>query len=162
MKGPSRRPPGRVPLNRALSKLSIASRAEATRLITEGRVTLNGREVRDPEALVVPERARLVVDGRPATRARWRLILLNKPRGVVTTRRDPQGRPTVFNLVHGVEGHLVAVGRLDLATTGLLLLTTDTRLADWLTDPKNRVERVYLASVRGEVGDEACRRMEDG
>ncbi len=147
---------GRVPLNRALSKLGIASRAEATRLIASGRVEVDGRTVRDPDALVVPERIVVAVDGRSCVRAAWRLVLLNKPRGVVTTRRDERGRPTVFDLVTGVDGHLVAVGRLDLATSGLLLLTTDTRLADWLTDPANAVPRVYTATVRGELSDESA------
>ncbi len=162
MKSPARRPPGHVPLSRALSKLGIASRAEAKRLTVEGRVTVDGRVVRDPEAPVVPERAQFAIDGRPAAHAPWRLILLNKPRGVLTTRRDPQGRPTVFDLVSGVEGQLVAVGRLDLATSGLLLLTTDTRLADWLTDPSNRVPRVYTVTVRGEVSDEAAASLTKG
>ena len=80
----------------------------------------------------------------------------------MTTRRDPQGRPTVFDLVSGIEGHLVAVGRLDLATAGLLLLTTDTRLADWLTDPRNRVPRVYTVTVRGELGDDAAASLTKG
>ena len=162
MKGRARRPPGHVPLNRALSKLGISSRAEATRLVAEGRVAVDGCVVRNPEAPVVPERAQFAVDGRPAARVEWRLILLNKPRGVVTTRRDPQGRPTVFDLVSSVEGHLVAVGRLDLATSGLLLLTTDTRLADWLTDPKNRVPRVYTVTVRDELSDEAAALLTKG
>jgi 23S rRNA pseudouridine2605 synthase len=153
---------GRVALSRALSKLGIASRAEATRLIVDGRVAVGGHVVRDPASLVVPERISIAVDGRPRTRAAWRLLLLNKPRGVVTTRRDPQGRPTVFDLVTGVEDHLVAVGRLDLATSGLLLLTTDTRLADWLTDPANGVPRVYTVNVRGAVSDEAVSRMTAG
>jgi len=154
---------GRVPLNRALSKLGIASRAEATRLIAEGRVDVDGRTLRDPETPVVPERISVAIDGQPRTRAAWRLLLLNKPRGVVTTRRDERGRQTVFDLVEtGGEGHLVAVGRLDLATSGLLLLTTDTRLADWLTDPVNAVPRVYTVSVRGEVGDEALARLTTG
>jgi pseudouridine synthase len=151
-----------VSLNRALSKLAIASRAEATRLVTAGRVTVDGRVVRNPGAPVVPERAQIAVDGLPASRADRRLIMLNKPRGVVTTRRDPQGRPTVFDLVPGVEGHLVAVGRLDLATSGLLLLTTDTRLADWLTDPKSKIPRVYTVTVRGEVSDEAAAALASG
>jgi 23S rRNA pseudouridine2605 synthase len=157
-----RRWPGHVPLSRALSKLGIASRAEATRLVLDGLVAVDGRVVRNPEATVVPERARFTIGGKPATRAEWRLVLLNKPRGVVTTRRDPQGRPTVFDLVSGVEGHLVAVGRLDLATSGLLLMTTDTRLADWLTDPRNRVPRVYTVTVRGEFGDEAAALLTQG
>jgi 23S rRNA pseudouridine2605 synthase len=154
--------PGHVPLNRALSKLGIASRADATRLIADGRVEVDGRIVRDPTTLVVPERISIAIDGEPNTRAAWRLLLLNKPRGVVTTRRDQRGRPTVFDLVPGVQGHLVAVGRLDLATSGLLLLTTDTRLADWLTDPANGVPRVYTVTVRGEVSDEAVSRITAG
>jgi 23S rRNA pseudouridine2605 synthase len=116
----------------------------------------------DPAMLVVPERVAIAIDGRSASAAGWRLILVNKPRGVVTTRRDPQGRPTVFDLVAGAEGHLVAVGRLDLATSGLILLTTDTRLADWLTDPSNLVPRIYTATVRGEVSDDAVARLMSG
>jgi 23S rRNA pseudouridine2605 synthase len=151
-----------VPLNRALSKLAIASRAEATRLITAGRVQVDGRTTTDPAMPVVPERVVISIDGRSTSAAGWRLILLNKPRGVMTTRRDPQGRPTVFDLVAGTEGHLVAVGRLDLATSGLILLTTDTRLADWLTDPANGVPRTYTVTVRGEVSDNAVARLMSG
>jgi 23S rRNA pseudouridine2605 synthase len=131
-------------------------------LVVEGRVRVDGRVVFDPAAPVVPERVSIVIDGQPRTRAPWRLLLLNKPRGVVTTRRDPGGRPTVFDLVTGVEGHLVAVGRLDLATSGLLLLTTDTRLATWLTDPANGVVRVYTVTVRGEVSDESLAALSRG
>lgn len=162
MTRPARRRPGEVPLDRALSKLAIASRAEATRLIADGRVRVNGLVVTDPATPVVPERARIAIDGRDAARADWCLVLLNKPGGVVTTRRDPQRRPTVFDLVSGPEGHLVAVGRLDLASSGLLLLTTDTRLADWLTDPANGVPRTYTVTVRGEVTDDEAARLTAG
>jgi 23S rRNA pseudouridine2605 synthase len=162
MTRPARRRPGEVPLNRALSKLAIASRAEATRLIAAGRVRVDGRVATDPAMPVVPERVAIAVDGRDAARAAWCLIVLNKPRGVVTTRHDPQGRPTVFDLVSGPAGHLVAVGRLDLATSGLVLLTTDTRLADWLTDPGNRVPRTYTITARGEVSDEDAVRLMTG
>ena len=162
MTRPARRRPGEVPLNRALSKLAIASRAEAARLISAGRVRVNGRVATDPGMPVVPERVAISIDGRDAGRADWCLILLNKPRGVVTTRRDPDGRQTVFDLVSGVEGHLCTVGRLDLATSGLILLTTDTRLSDWLTDPANRVPRTYTVTVRGEVSDDAATRLMSG
>jgi 23S rRNA pseudouridine2605 synthase len=151
-----------VPLNRALSKLGILSRAEATAAIRAGRVRVDGRTIVDPAADVIPERARIEVDGVARTRAAWRTIVLHKPRGVVTTRRDPEGRKTVFDLL-GDEGEgLVAVGRLDRATSGLLLLTTDTRLADWITDPNNQVPRVYAVTVRGRVGDADVDRLRAG
>ena len=141
----------RVPLNRALSKLGILSRAQASGAIRAGRVRVDGRVVANPAHLVVPERARIALDDAPQARAVWRTILLHKPRGVVTTRRDPEGRRTVFDVLGDAGRQLNAVGRLDLATSGLLLLTTDTRFANWITDPANGVPRVYAAIVRGEV-----------
>jgi pseudouridine synthase len=141
--------PGEVTLERALSKLGLASRTEARRWIAAGRVAVDGAVCRAPERAVVPERARLAIDGEVAGRAAFRCLMLHKPRGCVTTRSDPQGRPTVFDLVANAGSHLVAVGRLDLATSGLLLLTNDTRLADVLTDPENAIPRVYLVTVRG-------------
>jgi 23S rRNA pseudouridine2605 synthase len=154
--------PGRVPLARALSKLGRSSRSEANGLVLAGRVSVNGRTVRDPACPVVPERDRLTVDGQGVQRARWRLILLNKTRGTVTTRRDPEGRPTVFDLVGETGRGLIAVGRLDRATSGLLLLTTDTRLANWLTDPATAIVRRYVATVRGELTDVDAARMMAG
>lgn len=149
-------------LDRALSKLGIASRTEAARLIEAGRVTVGKDVVRDPAHAVIPESARIVVDGQRAARAEWRLIALHKPRGVVTTKRDPRGRKTVFDVLGDEARSLVAVGRLDLASTGLLLLTTDTRLADVLTDPANAIVRRYVVTVRGEVADESIDRMQHG
>lgn len=153
---------GRVPLERALSKLGLASRTEARALVREGRVAVDGRPVTDPLLEVVPERARIEIDGQPAERPRSLTILLHKPRGVVTTRSDPEGRPTVYGCLQGLEAHVVPVGRLDAATSGLLLLTNDTRFADWITDPKNEVPRVYLVTVRGELSDEQAGRLEEG
>jgi 23S rRNA pseudouridine2605 synthase len=155
VKGPSAESGGgRVPLERALSKLGLASRAEARRLVLAGRVEVNGEPAADPSAAVVPERIAVAIDGRRAEPLPPLTLLLHKPRGVVTTRSDPQGRPTVYGLLGGIERHLGPVGRLDAATSGLLLLSSDTRFADWVTDPRNGVPRVYLASVRGEVSDE--------
>jgi 23S rRNA pseudouridine2605 synthase len=134
-----------------LSKLGILSRATATAAIRAGRVRVDGRIVHEPAFLVVPERVRIAVDGQRRRRAPWRTILLHKPRGVVTTRRDPDGRRTVFDLVGEESAALNAVGRLDLATSGLLVLTTDTQLANWIIDPANAVPRVYVVTVRGEV-----------
>jgi len=154
---------GRVPLARALSKLGLASRAEATRLIQAGRVKASGRVVSDPAHLVNPERTAIVIDGgETVTRAARVVILLHKPRGVVTTRSDPEGRPTVYDLIRDAGTHLVPVGRLDMASTGLLLFTNDTRLAHWLTDPDNATPRVYLVTVRGRVEDDTAATIERG
>lgn len=154
--------PGRVRLDRALSKLGLASRSDARALILAGRVTVSGRVVRDPATLVIPEAARIAIDGTRSTRSRGRTIVLHKPRGVITTRRDPQGRPTVFDLLGEEAKGLVAAGRLDFATTGLLILTTDTQLANRLADPANAFIRRYIVTVRGELSDDAARTMERG
>ena len=153
---------GRVPINRALSKLGILSRSQATDAIRSGRVRVNGRIVRDPSVLVEPERARIVVDGERRSRSGWRTLVFNKPRGVVATRSDPQGRKTIYDVLGEHARGLIAVGRLDLATSGLLLLTSDTRLADWIADPANGVPRVYVVTVRGEVGLEAIAKLTSG
>jgi len=141
----------RVALNRALSKLGILSRSQATAAIRAGRVRVDGHVVDDPAHPVVPERARITVDGAARRRGRWRTILLHKPRGVVTTRRDPEGRRTIYDVLGDAAEGLIPVGRLDLATTGALLLTSDTQLANWIADPANAVPRIYAATVRGEV-----------
>jgi len=157
-----KRRPGEVPLERALSKLGLASRTEARVLIRDDRVRVDGRPATDPLAPVIPERIRIEIDGRPAERPAPVTVLLHKPRGVVTTRSDPEGRPTVYGCLEGLDAHVVPVGRLDAATTGLLLLTNDTRFADWVTDPANAVPRVYLATVRGELSDATARRLQEG
>lgn len=149
-------------LERALSKLGMASRAEARALITGGRVTVNGRAIRDPLRPVVPERVAIAIDGEARAKAAARTILLHKPRGVVTTRRDPEGRPTAYDLVREAGPQLQAVGRLDLASSGVLLFTTDTRLAAELTDPARAVPRVYVVTVRGAVDDTAVARLARG
>jgi 23S rRNA pseudouridine2605 synthase len=142
---------GKVPLNRALSKLGVLSRAQATDAIRDGRVRVDGRVVRTSAALVTPETARIELDTRRVGAPSWRTILLHKPRGVMTTRRDPEGRPTVYDVLGAAGEGLVAVGRLDFATSGLLLLTSDTQLANWLTDPDNAIPRLYVVTVRGRV-----------
>jgi pseudouridine synthase len=114
-------------------------------------VRVDGRVATDPAMLVIPERVRVAIDEEPRQRLPWRTILLHKPRGTVTTRSDPQGRRTVFDVVGDEAEGLVAVGRLDLASSGALLLTTDTQLANWIADPINTVPRVYLVTVRGEL-----------
>ena len=152
-----------VSLARALSKRRLASRAEARRLILAGRVRVNGRVVTDPDLRVTPERLEIEIDGqRPTSPDSPRHLAFHKPRGTVTTRQDPEGRPTVFDVL-GDAGHgLVAVGRLDRASTGLLLFTTDTQLANRLTNPANRIRRRYVVTVRGRVSSNTARRIESG
>jgi 23S rRNA pseudouridine2605 synthase len=154
--------PGKVRLDRALSKLGVASRSEARTLIASGKVSIGGRRVTDPSHLVIPERAAIAVDGTRAARAAWRTIALHKTRGTITTRRDPQGRPTVFDALGSVADDMIAVGRLDTASTGLLLLTTDTQLAARLTDPASGIVRRYIVTARGRVTDDEVGAMEAG
>lgn len=152
----------RVPLVRALSKLGALSRTQAGAAIREGRVRVDGRVVRDQARLVDAGRARIEVDGRRHVPPPWRTVLLHKPRGVVTSTRDPAGRRTVFDVLGDAGRGLVAVGRLDLASSGLLLLTTDTHLADWLTDPAQAIPRLYAVTVRGRVDAGALDRLTGG
>jgi 23S rRNA pseudouridine2605 synthase len=152
-----------VALDRALSKLGLASRKDARELIIAGRVRVNGRVVTKPTASIDIDRARIEIDGVAARpRAATRLIAFHKPRGVVTTRRDPEGRKTVFDVLGDVADGLIAVGRLDRASTGLLLLTNDTDLANHLTDPANRIQRRYVVTVRGRVEPDTAGEIERG
>jgi 23S rRNA pseudouridine2605 synthase len=157
-----------VPLARALSKLGIMSRAEAIERILAGDVRVGGRVVRDPGYRVVPETARIAVGPQMISRRTPLTILLHKPRGVVTTRSDPQGRPTVYDILGRHDepplssGYVAPVGRLDLASTGLLVLTNDTQFSDWLLDPANGIPRMYIVTMRGELSDEDARRVVRG
>lgn len=153
----------KVALNRALSKLGILSRAQATEAIRNGRVKVDGRLVRDPLKQVVPEAVRIAVDeDEHRGRAEWRTIAFHKPRGVVTTRHDPQGRRTIYDVLDEAGKGLIAVGRLDLATSGLLILTNDTQLSHAITDPGSRVPRTYTVTVRGRVTDDDCEALTTG
>jgi 23S rRNA pseudouridine2605 synthase len=146
-------------LNAYLARTGAASRRGADELIKAGRVTVNGAP---GELNTFVERADDVrVDGRPVGAQRLRHVLLNKPRGTITTARDPQGRPTVVDLVGG-EIRVVPVGRLDRDTTGVLLLTNDGPLAHRLAHPRYRVEKTYVVDVEGEPDDDAVRRLADG
>ena len=147
---------GHVALERALSKLGLASRSEGRQLVRDGAVTVNGRVETNPLAPVRPERDRIQVGGAPPSSRPWRTIAFHKPRGTMTTRKDPEGRRTVFDVLGAAGDGLIAVGRLDYATAGLLLLTTDTQLAEQLTNPRHSVVRRYAVTARGEVSDDEC------
>jgi 23S rRNA pseudouridine2605 synthase len=149
----------RVRLNAYLARAGVASRRGADELIKAGRVVVNG----EPGRLntFVERNDTVEVDGRPVTAQRLAYLLLHKPAGVVTTARDPQGRRTVVELVPA-EPRVVPVGRLDVDTTGALLLTNDGSLAHRLAHPRYEVEKVYEAEVDGRPGADALRRLREG
>lgn len=149
-------------MERALSKLGLASRSQAHALILEGRVRVNGRVALNPAAKIVPERAAITIDGTTQVKAEAVTIVLHKPRGYLTTRSDPDGRKTVYDLLVDLPERVVPVGRLDLATSGLLILTNDTQFANWLTDPASAVPRVYLVTVEGRATAEIVDRLLTG
>ncbi len=149
-------------LERALSKMGLASRSQTRQWILECRVKVNGKLIKDPMHTVDPGRDKITLDGKEVERQSPETIVLYKPRSVVTTRSDERGRRTVFDLLPEELRSLHAVGRLDMATTGLLLLTNDTSLSARLTDPANCVKRVYLVSVRGRVSEDEARQLACG
>ena len=146
-------------LNAYLARAGVASRRGADELIKAGRVTVNG----EPGQLntFVQSRDRVEVDGERVALQRLAYVLLHKPAGVVTTARDPQGRPTVVGLVPA-EPRIVPVGRLDADTTGALLLTNDGPLAHRLAHPRYGVEKVYEVEVEGDPDDDVVRRLAEG
>jgi pseudouridine synthase len=150
-------------LQKILSAAGIASRRHSEQLIVEGRVTVNGETVTALGTKADPAADDIRVDGRriPAEQ-RLRYILLNKPRGYVTTRSDPERRPTVIDLLKGVREYVYPVGRLDYDSEGLLLLTNDGDLAARLTHPRHEVEREYEARVRGIPDAHELGRLERG
>jgi pseudouridine synthase len=150
-------------LQKILSQAGVASRRASEQLMIEGRVTVNGVTVRELGTKADPATDDIRVDGRRIKlAARHRYILLNKPRGYVTTRSDPQRRPTVLNLLRGVREYVYPVGRLDFESEGLLLLTNDGDLAARLTHPRHEVARVYEARVLGEPDAHDLERLAKG
>jgi len=146
-------------LNAYLARAGVASRRRADELVKAGRVTVNG----EPGRLntVVGAHDRVEVDGEEVARQRLAYVLLHKPAGVVTTARDPQGRPTVVGLVPH-EPRVVPVGRLDVDTTGVLLLTNDGQLAHRLAHPRYGLEKTYVAEVERDPDEDALRRLREG
>jgi 23S rRNA pseudouridine2605 synthase len=148
-----------VRLNAYLARAGVASRRKADELIKAGRVTVNG--ARGELNTFVGTRDRVEVDGAVVEKQRLTYVLLHKPAGVVTTARDPQGRPTVVSLVDaGVR--VLPVGRLDADTTGALLLTNDGELAHRLGHPRYGIEKTYVVEVAGRPSDDALRALADG
>lgn len=149
-------------LQKILSQAGIASRRASERLMLDGRVTVNGAVVTALGSKADSARDEIRIDGRRLTRPRPLYVLLNKPRGYVTTRADPQRRPTVLDLVASVPAYLYPVGRLDFDSEGLLLLTNDGDLAARLTHPRHEIARVYEAVVCGVPDDRDLGRLAQG
>ncbi len=154
--------PAKFALERALSKMGVASRSQTRAWILAGRLKVNGKTIRDPLYMILPGKDKVTLDGKNVRRQIQKTILLYKPRAVVTTRSDEHGRRTVFDLLPAELQSLHPVGRLDMATTGLLLLTNDTGLSAYLTDPANGIRRVYIVTVRGKVTDDEAGKLARG
>ena len=149
-------------LERVLSKAGVGSRVDARIWVHAGRVQVNGKVIRNPDQWIDMERDRVRFDGKPLV-ARERLyLLLYKPTGYLTTYRDPDGRPTVYDLIADVGTFLSPVGRLDLDTSGLLLMTNDNRFAERVTNPLSHVPKTYLVKASMLLSDAQLQRLRDG
>ncbi|MDJ0761528.1 MAG: pseudouridine synthase [Myxococcota bacterium] len=149
-------------LHKALADAGVASRRKAEDIIRDGRVRVNNRVICELGTKVDPHRDRIEVDGRKLIPQKLVTILLNKPRGVVCTVRDPEGRPTVMDYIKGFRERLYPVGRLDFATSGALLLSNDGELSNRLTHPRYGAKKTYLLKIRGQVSAEILKKWRSG
>ena len=149
-------------LERVLSKAGAGSRVDARHWIQAGRVKVNGQVVRDPDTWVDMKRDRVRLDGKPLQARERVYLLLYKPTGYLTTYRDPQGRPTVYDLIADLGTFVSPVGRLDLDTSGLLLMTNDNQLAERVTNPESHVPKTYLVKSSRLLTDEQLQQLRDG
>lgn len=149
-------------LERVLSKAGLGSRVDARRWVKTGRVQVNGRVVRDPDHWIDLERDRVAFDGKPLRQRQPIYLLLHKPTGYLTTYRDPQGRPTVYDLIREVRTFVSPVGRLDLDTSGLLLMTNDNQFAERVTNPASHVPKTYLVKASTLLTDAQLQRLGEG
>ena len=154
---------GPLSLARALSKFGVCSRREAQARILAGRVRVDGLVVRGPARRIDPRRDRVTLDGLRVGDDTERIVIaFHKPAGLITSRLDPGGRPTVYDALGGVDRWVFPVGRLDRDSSGLLLLTNDHRLGQRLTDPRHSVEKTYHARVEGVPKPAALRVLREG
>ncbi len=147
-------------LCRVISKLGIMSRKEAAKQIIAGNVTVDGKTIKDP-GMAVSIDSKITVKGKEAEKKSIVYILLNKPANVVTTRKDPQGRRTVYDVAK-LDGWVFPVGRLDYDTSGLLIMTNDSAFAELVTDPNSKVWKTYLVKIKGELSKEEICKLEKG
>ena len=145
-----------------LSKAGAGSRTEARTWIGAGRVAVNGHVIQNPDHWVDLELDRVSLDGKPLRKAAAVYLLLHKPVGYLTTLRDPEGRPTIYDLLPDEDRYLFPVGRLDLDTSGLLILTNDTQFAERMTNPQYHVRKTYLVSASRNLADGELDRLRSG
>jgi len=158
-------PPGTRPLKtleRVLSKAGLGSRTVARKWIGAGRVKVNGKLIQTPDHWVDLARDKVTVDDKPVQAGEKIYLLLYKPTGYLTTFKDPEGRPTVYDLIQDAGRWVVPVGRLDLDTSGLLLLTSDTGFAERVTNPDYKVSKTYLVKSSTLLSDEQLRQLRSG
>jgi len=150
-------------LQKIIAAAGITSRRKAEELIVQGRVSVNGHVIRELGSKADPERDKVLVDGKPLRRTRGHVvILLNKPTGIVSTLKDPQGRPTVVSLLAGVKERVYPVGRLDYHSSGLMLLTNDGELTNFLTSRASKIPRTYHVKLEGQPEPKDLARLEKG
>lgn len=149
-------------LDRVLSRFGLASRGEARKAILAGRVKVNGRVVRDPDYWTDPRADAIHLDGNRLKPARKTCLLFYKPKGVLTTHGDPEGRKTIYDCLPPDMPWVSPVGRLDKDTSGLILLTNDTDFANHVTDPASGVPKTYLVKANTLVSDELVARLAQG
>ena len=149
-------------LERVFSKAGMASRTDARSWIGAGRVRVNGKVVQNPDQWVDLERDRVTLDGKPLRAAEKLYLLLYKPKGYLTTFRDPEGRPTVYDLTGDAGAWLSPVGRLDLDTSGLILMTNDTDFAERVMNPDHKVPKTYQVKASTLLTDEQLEQLRRG
>ena len=149
-------------LERVLSKAGVGSRVDARSWIHAGRVKVNGRINRNPDQWIDMKRDRVLFDGKPLVARERIYLLLYKPTGYLTTYKDPEGRPTVYDLIADAGTFLSPVGRLDLDTSGLLLMTNDNQFAERVTNPNSHVPKTYLVKASAVLTDTQLHQLRDG
>lgn len=149
-------------LERVLSKAGLGSRTEARSWIHADRVRVNGKLIQNPDHWIDVDHDKVTFDGKPLQSAEKRYLLLYKPKGYITTYKDPEGRPTVYDLIEGLDAWVFPVGRLDLDTSGLLVLTNDSGFAELLTNPHYKVPKTYQLKCSTRLTNEQMDRLRNG
>jgi 23S rRNA pseudouridine2605 synthase len=149
-------------LERVLSKAGLGSRTEARSWIHGERVKVNGKLIQNPDHWIDIDHDKVTFDGKPLQSAEKRYLILYKPKGYITTYKDPEGRPTVYDLIEGLDAWVFPVGRLDLDTSGLLVLTNDSGFAELLTNPHYKVPKTYQLKCSTRLTNEQMDRLRNG